>query len=346
MILVPKEDPVLLNLNSYYINFEKLIEHFQGDIEAGGIYLNASFAQGAVYFDEDKILNGVIIEKNKFSTGMGVLKSLKDLVKTNNFNLSIYNISPDSLFFWVNMPFGNDIYEEIISDKPDIEDIIEKISLKKLTGSLEISFQDKKQEGIIFFYNGTILSCSTTLESRILQHTKQIIHELNLENKFLQNTDQLLQELKKLTKKQTAYYNIKEISLESDLVSKKEKDSLEKPSDQIIEMFSSLLYILENIINKNKKIKFSFLMLLKREFVNQATTYSFLDPFTEEFIYADGKIQFTGSTNDKIFGNSVIASINNIVAEYNIKKTLKKETKQWSNKHNNIIVKYNFPIEN
>ncbi len=341
MMLIPKEYPVLLNLNSYYTNLAKLIEHFQGDIETGGIYLHSSFAQGAIYFDEEKVLNGIIIEKNKFSAGLNVVNNFKNLVKTNNFNISIYNISPESLYFWVNLPFANDIYRKIISDESDIENIIEKISLKKLTGSLEISFKDKKQEGIIFFYDGTIISCSAILENKLLQHAKQIIQELNLENNFLQT----LLELKELTKTQTPYYNIKEISLESDLVSKKEKDNLEKPSEQVIEMFSSLLYILENITDRNKKIKLSFSVILKKEFVNQANSYSFLDPFSEEFIYNKGRIQFTGSTNDKIFGNAIIASINNISAEYNITKIFKKEIKQWLNKYKNLIIKYDFPFE-
>ena len=36
MFVTPKENPILASLNSYYVNIERLIEHFQGEVGCGG----------------------------------------------------------------------------------------------------------------------------------------------------------------------------------------------------------------------------------------------------------------------------------------------------------------------
>ena len=35
MVVIPKQQPVLENLNVYYLNIRKLLEHFQGEIGTG-----------------------------------------------------------------------------------------------------------------------------------------------------------------------------------------------------------------------------------------------------------------------------------------------------------------------
>ena len=36
MVVIPKQQPVLENLNIYYLDVRKLLEHFQGEIGSGG----------------------------------------------------------------------------------------------------------------------------------------------------------------------------------------------------------------------------------------------------------------------------------------------------------------------
>ena len=48
MLFIPMETPVLENLNSYYLNIERLIEHCQGALGPGGIHLKSATAKGVI----------------------------------------------------------------------------------------------------------------------------------------------------------------------------------------------------------------------------------------------------------------------------------------------------------
>ena len=83
MIIIPEKKPVVQNLNSYYLDIKRLIEHYQGELGSGGIYFKSSFAEGAIFFDEDTILNGTFQNKEsvyELAEELGILFQLrKDL---------------------------------------------------------------------------------------------------------------------------------------------------------------------------------------------------------------------------------------------------------------------------
>ena len=63
MIIVPKENPVIKDLNTYYLDIKKLIEHYQGLIGAGGAFFKSVNAEGVVIFDQEEMLNGFFNDK-------------------------------------------------------------------------------------------------------------------------------------------------------------------------------------------------------------------------------------------------------------------------------------------
>jgi hypothetical protein len=42
MVVIPRQQPVLENLNIYYLNVRKLLEHFQGEIGSGGVFFKSA----------------------------------------------------------------------------------------------------------------------------------------------------------------------------------------------------------------------------------------------------------------------------------------------------------------
>ena len=59
MIVIPKENPIIGNLNSYYVQIERLIEHFQGEVGCGCLYFKSLSSEGILFFDKDEILNEI-----------------------------------------------------------------------------------------------------------------------------------------------------------------------------------------------------------------------------------------------------------------------------------------------
>lgn len=49
MIIIPKEKPAITNMNSYYLDMQKLIEHYQGELGAGVVYFKAPTMQCALF---------------------------------------------------------------------------------------------------------------------------------------------------------------------------------------------------------------------------------------------------------------------------------------------------------
>ena len=65
MIIIPKEKPVIENLNSYYLDIKKLLEHCQGTTGSGGIHFVSPSSECVIFFDQDRIMNSTIQNKNR-----------------------------------------------------------------------------------------------------------------------------------------------------------------------------------------------------------------------------------------------------------------------------------------
>ena len=60
MVVIPRQQPVLENLNIYYLNVRKLLEHFQGEIGSGGVFFKSHTAEGVIFFDQNELLSGFL----------------------------------------------------------------------------------------------------------------------------------------------------------------------------------------------------------------------------------------------------------------------------------------------
>ena len=52
MLFVPTEKQAIQNLNSYYLDIERLLEHYQGELGSGAIYFRSAVAEAVVFLDE------------------------------------------------------------------------------------------------------------------------------------------------------------------------------------------------------------------------------------------------------------------------------------------------------
>ena len=76
MVVIPRQQPVLENLNAYYLDIKKLLEHYQGEIGTGGVYFKSHAAEGVVFFDKDELLNAFYEEKELDLVGFQAIEYL------------------------------------------------------------------------------------------------------------------------------------------------------------------------------------------------------------------------------------------------------------------------------
>jgi hypothetical protein len=316
VIIVPKEKPAVENLNSYYLDLRKLIEHYQGEIGSACVHFQAPSAEGVIFFDKDDLLNGFFRDSEGESEGKAVIDRLVEAASGHNFAISIYEIDPEKVYFWANIPAAEKIYKDLSAEFTDLEGLIKKMGSEKLTGFIDVSIGDGKEGGLVFFDNGEIIGGSFSWEEGEFKNSKES-KELLIEK----------------TKELGGIFNVSRISLKKEAVESESEDIEQEDRSNVLTMLEALLNVFERVITSRREIESNFSTLLKKKFMEKADEFVFLDPFVAEFQYADQKITFTGDAGDEELVKGLTECVKEIADELGILPRLNDELKVWSEKY-------------
>jgi hypothetical protein len=305
MLIIPKEKPDIANLNSYYLDIRKLIEHYQGELGSGAIYLKGPGEEGAIFFDKEEILDGVLQDKGGEFGGKAAVKRLMDAAGDNSFVIDIYGIDPYNIYFWANVRGAKKIYKNLSTEFTDLEGLIKKMGAEKLTGYIDISIN-----------NGEVIGGSYSRGKGELNGSKE--------------SQKLLIEK---TRKLGGVFHVSEISLTKGEEASEPIEIEVESSANVLTALEELLGIFESTISSKKKIKTDFNTLLRKKLVEKADKYVFLDPFAGEFIYSDRKITFSGDASDEDLVNALIESVEDLAGELGILPMLADRLAPWSQKY-------------
>jgi hypothetical protein len=327
MVIIPREKPIIENLNSYYLDVNKLLEHYQGEVGSGGIYFRSHTAEGVIFFDQDDLLNAIYREKNAELTGADAVDQLANAGGHNNFSVHVYQISLDEIYFWSSIPSAEKIYKDLSTEFTDLEGLVRKMSSEKLTGYIDVAVGNGRESGLIFIINGTIMGGAFTWDHGEPGPTRK-------------NQELLV----KKTKQHGGLFNVCRIPL-----SKMKRDgnvhaATAKPSENTLTMMEELFKIFEEIVSSNKKMRADFTKILKKKFVDNAERYAFLDPFAAEFEYADQRIKFTGIATDQELVDGVTHCLKQLAQELGLVPQFRSNTQAWSEKYSKQIQKFNVKI--
>ncbi|GAB6094137.1 hypothetical protein JCM14469_03890 [Desulfatiferula olefinivorans] len=334
MIVIPKENPLITDLNSYYLNIDKLFEHYQGVVDSGCIYFKSPSSEGAVFFDEENLINGVFRNKTTLVKGKEAIDLLMGESGSNNFSVSIYEIIPERILYWANLADAEDLHKDLSTEFTDLDGLIKKMTSEKLTGYIEVAFSPSDQ-AVLFMLTGEMIGSTTSADK----------WQLN-------RTDEFLQKVVEKSREKGALLNVRTISLRQMIenYTHSEQAGAVKPTDRkeanapkapvekekplnIIGMLQHLMLIYEKFISGSRKIREDFDTILKRKFMEKLDVYDFLDPFAAEFLYANGKITYTGRTDIKQVAKGLKACLDEIAAENEMQNWLKKHLGPWEEKY-------------
>ncbi len=334
MIVVPKETPIIEELNSYYLNIEKLFQYYQGIIDAGCAFFQLPSSEGVVFFDAFNLINGTFKDKNTLVRGKEAIDLLFEEAKSKKILISIYEIPPEKIAFWANVANAEDLYKDLSTEFTDLEGLIRKMISDRLTGYVEVTF-NSNDIALLFLHNG------------------QVIGSVSAESKWqLVQTEKIQLDLVEKSRKIGAMLNVRRILIEQIAMNGAEKESANSanqtrsngnavnppskpealPSDQggrakplnIREMLQYLMLIYDKFISNNRKIHGDFDTILKRKFVEKVDKYEFLDPFTAEFKYANGRIEYSGRVEDARLATGLLECLSEIAAENDMQTWLDK----------------------
>jgi len=306
---VPKEAPEVENLNSYYLNISKLIEHYQGEFGAGCVHFKSTDSEGTIFFDQDEIISGIINQN-----GVPSIDYLIQAVADHNYAVDVYRINPDVIYFWVGAAKAERIYENLSTEFTNLDALIKKMNSEKLTGYIDVTIGKGEKSGIIFLHNGTIVggSYSWTLGKNHKENIKRLIRE-TMESGGVFHVGRILPV--ETEKPKTAEITPAETDME------------------VLQIIEGFLNIAEKVVTGNKKIKVAFSTLLKKKFIQKADQFTFLDPFAAEFKYADGTVTFVGNAGEGELLRGVIDSVRELSEETGLFSRLAESLKPWSIKY-------------
>ena len=328
MVIIPRENPVVENLNTYYLNLKKLLEHYQGEIGSGGAYFRSHAGEGVIFFDQDELLYSFYKEKGRDLSGGAAIDHLINAGGQYNFNVSIYQIPIDEVYFWAGIPSAEKKYEGLSSEFTDLEGLINKMSSEKLTGYIDVAISNGKEGGLIFILNGRIMGGSFSWDNGQLGPTHK-------------NQELLIHK----SKESGATFNVCRMTSSKKKPEGGINKSLSNPTTNAFILLEELLMIFEITVSSNKKLKTDFNKLLKKKFMENAEKYAFLDPFAGEFEYADHKIAFSGTASDRELIEGVINSVKELAQELKMLPGLLENSVSWSAKYSKKLENFGLTLQ-
>ena len=348
MIVIPKERPVIEDLNTYYLKIDKLMEHYQGALESGGIYFRAPTAEAVVFFDDENVLNGFYKDKKTQLNGAAAIDRILKETSGSNFSVSVYRIQPDRLYFWANLTNSKALHKDLSSEFTDLEGLIKKMENEKLTGYIDVKLNENMGGGLLFFFNGEVIGGSSARGTGDVDRTKE--YRDDLINRCREHGGQF-----NVWKTDLATIASSERHAPAVYASKPEKAPRIEPEpsieqkgptaeqQRVVHMLQSLLSLLEKVVRANKKIRTDFETMLNRKFMQKVDKYDFLDPFAGDFKYSNGQLFYTGNASQKQLVSGVVECVREIVAEIGITKSFRKYLASWHKEYIDEI--YSFDVE-
>ena len=312
MVIVPRGNPVFENLNSYYLDLRRLLEHYQGEMGSGAIYLKSPTAEGAIYFEAHELLGGTFENRGEKLAGKAAVERLLTPLPSENYQVSIYGVEPEEAYYWSSIPNAKKIYEDLSTEFTDLEGLIKKMSSERLSGYIEISLNSELDGGFLFFRNGQVVGGYYFWEKNF--------------NASRESQELLLRKAKRTG----GIFHVSKISVET----KQPKEVSKKGSTpEVIAALEELLVLLETLFTSNQTVKADFNTLLKKKFLSMAEEYAFLDPFAGEFQYSGSKIHLASDVTDVELTKGLLVAVAGLMRDQGLNPALKGRLDGWLQKH-------------
>lgn len=312
MVIVPRGNPVFENLNSYYLDLRRLLEHYQGEMGSGAFYLKSPTAEGAIFFEAHELLGGTFENRGEKLAGKAAVERLLSPLPSENYQVSIYGVEPEEAYYWSSIPNAKRIYEDLSTEFTDLEGLIKKMSSERLSGYIEISLNSELDGGLLFFRNGQVVGGYYFWEKNF--------------NASKESQDLLLRK----AKRSGGIFHVSRISVET----KPPKEASKKePTPELVAALEELLSLLETLFTSNQTVKTDFNTLLKKKFLKMAEEYAFLDPFAGEFQYSGSKIRLASELTDAELARGLSTAVAGLVRDHGLSAPWGGQLDGWLQRH-------------
>ncbi|MBC8183545.1 hypothetical protein H8E88_20825 [candidate division KSB1 bacterium] len=312
-MIFPKGKAIHENLNTSFTNFEELLSDLKTNQITGYAHISFWDYEGVLFLDSGNIINAIEETENERNAGQEAIDNLSQKVKEKDGQISIYSLTPDLVLMLSGLSEVQLIHKELTNDFTNLEKLIQKIKDENQTGYLEVLDQDRISTALIFFQLGEPVESAVLTNGDTIHHSG--IHPQIFE--FVKTDDAMFNVYKAMhNPNSTNFYT--------------------SDKTKLFGFWNELIGAIES-----KFIPGTFIPAFKQALIDQADKYPFLDPFTNEFNYADGKITFEGKLNEG-FNKGLSAALIDVTKQASI-SNLKIDIEVIKNSHQAMIS--NFGLE-
>ena len=320
-MIIPKETPCLSGLNSYYLNFEKLIEHLQGEIGSGCLHCQAVDQEILVYFDEREIIRGVIQNNGKHARASQDLDAVLQALTMRNYLITVYYLDPASVFYWAEMPAFQRNKNTVNSTNITLADLAVRLREMKFSGFVDIDTENHRDSALLFFHQGKRCGGSCSWGKGGLSLSEDDYNRL----------------LASIKEADVAIFSIGRFVIDEAVPQRADR---EDSADEIAERqyLSNLDTAIKEFLNiyiniLGEKIKTDPIIPLKQKFLDTIHEYPLLDPFTNFFqLNSDGEIVFAPEVNRKEITTGIVECTWKVIFDYRLEKKFRAAVYNWEYK--------------
>jgi len=319
-MLIPKEKPYLAGLNSYYLQIDKFVEHLQGEIGSGCLYCQAADQELLVYFDEQEIVRAITQNNGERAEVSESLELVMQSLTKKSFQVTIYYLDPNSIFFWGQMSPFKRAKAKLKSTDITLPDIVFRLRQKQFSGFIDVDLQGHDDGAILFFHKGERKGGSYSWGKG-----------------GLSPADDDYNRLLGLLQTNTATYDIGHFKVKSASGSVSADES--SPDDgEETQYFSNLDTAMEEFLGlfiqiTRKKLKVDPLVQLKQQFLDLMDEYPVLDPFNNHYELRDnGTVEFSDKAPREEIASAIVDCAWKAVEDLKLQKKFRAAIDKWAYK--------------
>ena len=319
-MLIPKEKPYLAGLNSYYLNFEKLIEHLQGEIGSGCLHCRAVDQEILVYFDERDIIRGVTQSNGKRALISQDLDTVLQVLRMSNFLITVYYLDSASVFYWGEIPPFQRNKNKVNSTNITLVNLLRRLLKMKFSGFVDIDIDNHKDSALLFFHQGNRCGGSCSWGKGGLRFSEADYAHL----------------LASMEEADAATFSIgRFVTDEVGVQEEEQEDSADVPGEK--QSLSELNVAIREFLNLythtlGKKFKTDPILLLKQKFLDTIDEYPLLDPFANYYqLGSNGEIVFAFNVNRKEITKGIVNCTWKVVSDSQLEKKFGAAVSNWGN---------------
>ncbi len=273
-MLLPKGQAVFEQLNTSFAQLDAMLSELKNDRFTGYVEIIAWDYDGILLLDTGNLVNAVEESKGQRRVGPAAASAIATKAREKDGTINVYRLSEETTELLAGALKSELVFKDLSSDFTSLEKLIAKLGGEKHTGHVEIRAPQGEQNATIFLREG------------------QVVESLIVSNGSVVSGDHAYEQVLKSAAQGTALFSVYRADLARALASGDEMVG-SITLHETLSLWQDLLLRFESAADRLTKPGV-FLIALKREFVEHAKRFPFLDPFAGEFDYRSGEIHLAG----------------------------------------------------